>query len=568
MVMRTPQEHIETLGSGIDDTLAPSSHDASAIDLKTTIDYMASQVADILGEVNWYNPPDKTIAALAAQATLEATLAETEAYLLTDITVGNGDNFKLLVVASNEVPAVIKAIATSQVGLVTALHDGTFATTHSLAELSGDTTINPRNLLQVVDGATGDPILSSGKVIWGLLQHETGATDGALFTDTTPQRSQVSFVRVNATNDDLEACPVADIEDKVVNISFVNRKTLSTRVAQDWMRRGSFVDVPTGAAAVTLNNAIDNQGATPATQATDISVRIDDDSSWSFDTSDGGVKLLEITPAAAGDQIQVNVDTLDVNVGAAGTIDFDNGATVDSGGTPINLGVTGGQIDAGAAALKVASSGAAVEIEGVGVTLDGLAGADGPITVDGTLLDADFYDSSHLDMRANDAATKTLRLLAANDGAGVSVLDLSSEDGDMRFQTVRETTPLPLDDSTAGAISGLTGGPHASVSAAILYAMSVGGVDLGFKRFVLASNYAKDVNVPAATLDLSAYTLDMTPGPASIFLFLQGRMIDGAGAADEGDVYPGTTPASGDVKFSYPGGVKSGWILHSIGLKA
>lgn len=563
MVMRTPQEHIETLGSGIVDTLTPSDHDANAIDLKTTIDYLASQVADILGETNWYDPPDETVAQLAARAKLENTLAETEQYLLTDITVPNTQNFKLLSVAGSEVPSVVKAIATSQTGLVTAQHGGTFGTTHSLAELAGAITTNPRNLLQVVDGSTGDPILdSNGKVIWGLLQHESGATDGALFTDTTPERAQVSFVVINSTNDDLIACAVADIQNKVVNLAFVNRKTLSTRTAQDWLKRSSFVDVPTGAANVTLDNAIDNQGATPATQTTDIDIRIDDDSSWAFQTSDGARDLLRVSPAAAGDEVEVNVDALDVNVGAAGTIDFDNGVTVDSGGTSINLGVSAGQIDA--TALKVASTAGAMEVEAVGGSL--ILDATGQtLQADGANLDADFTGTDvHIVQAANDAGTALLRIAATNAGAGDGDLELEA-DNDVLFETAQQTTPIPLDDPTAGAISALTGGPHASISAAIAYAMTVGGVDLGFKRTVLTAA-AKDANVAGATLDLTAYTLDMTPGPATIFLFLQGRLLDGAGAVDEGDVYPGTTPANGDVKFSFPGGVKTGWILHSIGL--
>jgi hypothetical protein len=549
--MRTPQEHIETLGSGIDDTLTPSNHDANAIDLKTTIDHIASQVADVLGETNWHDAPDKTIAALAAQATLEATLAETEYKSLTSITVPNGN----------------KAIALTTKGLVTAQHGGTFGTTHDLAEVAGDTTITPRNLLAVVDNATKDPILdSSGRVIWGLLQHEATAGDGTAFTDTTPERAHVSFVVVSSN--DLIACPIADIEDKVINLHYVRRKALSERVPQDWMHRSAAVDVPTGAANVTLNNAIDNQGATPATQTTDIEVRIDDDSEWRFETSDGGRDLLKVAPAAAGDELEVNVDTLDINVGAAGVVDIDNGVTVDSGGTPINLGVTAGQIDAGAAALKVASSGAAVEIEGVGVTIDGAAGAGGAITVDGTVLDADFSGDadSHLIIDPNSATKRTLLVAARNSGAAVADLELEA-DGDVLFETVRETTPLPLDDATAGAIGSLFSTSHASIAAAIAYAGTIGGVDLGFKRFVMGSNFAKDANVAGASLDLTAYTLDMTPGPATVFTFLQGRILDGAGAADEGDIYPGTTPASGDVKFSFPGGVKSGWILHSIGLK-
>jgi hypothetical protein len=565
-VMRTPQEHIETQGSAIDDTLTPTDHDANAVDLHNTVDYICSQIADMLGEASWETAPDETIAALAARAKLEDTLAETEEYLLTDTTIPSSVNYKVLSVAGSEVPVVVKAIATNIKGLVTAQHSGSFGSSHSLAELAGDTTINPRNLLQVADASSGDPLLSSARVIWGLLQHESGATDNALFTDITPERAQVSFVRYNSTHDDLEACPVADIEDAIINLSFVNRKSLSTRTPQDWMRRGSFVDVSTGAASVTLDNAIDNQGATPSTQATNTEWRIDDDVDLTFETSDGGRTLLGISPAAAGDVVTINADTLDVNVGAGGTVDIDNGVTVDSGGTPINLGVTAGQIDAGAAALKLASSGAAVEVEGVGVTVDGAAGAGGPIAIDGTLLDADFSGDgdSHIIIDPNSATKRTLLIAARNAGAEVADLELEA-DGDILFESIRETSPLPLDDASAGAISAVGSGSHASIAAAIKDAYESGGVDLTFKFFTLTSNYGKDVNVPAATLDLTSRSINWASSP-NTFLFLQGRLIHGASGADVGDVYPGSTPASGDLKFSYPGGVKNGWKLFTISL--
>jgi hypothetical protein len=563
--MRTPQEHVETLGSSIDDTKTPTDHDGNAVNLKDTIDYIASQIADILGETAWETAPDEAISALAARAKLEDTLAEDWYDSLNSVTVPNGQNYMILTVAM--LPSYLnKAIATTVQGLITA-EAGTFGSQHNLDELAGDTAINPRNLVRVVDAASGDPKLdSNGKKIWALLQHEATATDNSNFTDTTPERAMVSFVVTNATHDDLVACAVADIEDAVVNLGYSRRKSLTTRVPQDWKKSSAFVDMPTGAASVTLNNAIDNQGVTPATQVTDIEIRIDDDSEWRFETSDGGRTLLAVKPAAAGDGIEVNADAVDFNVGAAGTFDVDNGITVDSGGTPINVGVTAGQIDAGAAALKVASTGAAVEAEGVGVTLDGTAGSGGPITIDGTVLDADFSGDadSHLEIDPNSATKRTLRIAAVNSGAAVADLELEA-DGDVLFETAQEITPIPLDDSTAGAISALTGGPHASIAAAIKYAIEH-GVDITTKRFVIPSNYNKDVNVPAATLDLTAWDIDWAGGSPDLFLFLQGRILDGADAVDEGDCYPGTTPASGDLKFSFDSGVKSGWILLSLGI--
>ena len=560
-VTRTPQQEVETIGSLIDDTLSPLDHDTSAIDLRSTIDYMCSQFADILGETQWEAAPDKTIATLAAQQTFEETKALRERHLLADITVPAAQNFKILL-AATELPAgQVKAIASTQNGLITAQHSGTFGT-HNLSEVTGDNALSPKNLVLIFQGNTGDPILSGGRRVWGLLQHEAGATDGAAFTDSTPERAQVSFVRANATYDDLEACPVADIEGQVVNLCFIDRQDLSNWTEQDYLKRNTLVDFP-GAAAVgvTLDAAIDNQGVTPATQSTDVFWRIDDASGLYFQTSDGARDILAVLPNVAGDELEVNADTFDLNVGAAGVIDFDNGMTVDSAGQPIAVGVVPGEISS--SSLKLDATAGLAEVEGVGVTLDATTAN---LTANGVQGLLGFTDDSELIMTANDAAAKTLLVAARNTGAGVGNLELEADD-DILFETIRETTPLPLDDAVAGPISGLTGGPHASVAAAIAYAINNGGISLAFNKFVLGANAAQGANIAGATLNLTTYTLDMDDvGFATnpIFIFHNGRLMVGADQAGDGDVYPGDTPASGDLKHDFPRPWRAGSVILSI----
>lgn len=566
-VSRLRQDQLHTEGSAIDDTLTPTNHDANAVDLADTVSYLASQVADILGEVAWETAPDLSIAAIAAKTFLDEKLADRELQLLTDITVPNAQNWKILSVAGNELPAGganVKAIATTARGLIAATNAAFGA--HGLDEISGSNAINPENLMQVVDATTGDPILSSSREVWALLQSETGATDGTAFTDTTPQRAQISFVRVNATHDDLEAVPVADIQNKVINVSFTDRQYLDSWNQIDFLRRSPFVDVGSGAVTVDLDTAIDNQGTTPATQATNVYWRIADASALNFQESTGARDLLKLAPAVAGDEVEVNADLVDVNVGAAGVVDIDNGVTVDSGGTPLNLGVTAGQIDAGAAALKLLSTGAAVTVQGVGVTL--AAGA-GNVVADGVVADLDFTDASHLIQAANAAGAKELLIASRNAGAGAGNLKLEADD-DVLFETAQQTTAIPLDDATAGAISALAGGPHASISAAIKYAIEEGGAGLDdVFLFVAGSNYGQGVNVPAATFSQTGYTLAMAVGAttADMFVFLNGRLLRGAAAAGTGDVYPGTTPGSGDLMFDFPKGIKTGDVVLSVGFK-
>ena len=72
----------------------------------------------------------------------------------------------------------------------------------------------PARVVEVVDGASRDPLTSAGRRIYALLQGESGLADGDTILTTTPDRVQVSFVRANAAGDDLEACPVAGIQGR------------------------------------------------------------------------------------------------------------------------------------------------------------------------------------------------------------------------------------------------------------------------------------------------------------------------------------------------------------------
>lgn len=569
---RNPQEHVETRGSSIDDTLTPTDHDANAIDLADTLDYALSQIADITGETAWEDPPDLSIAAIVAKTFLDEKLALRWVQLLTDITVPGSQNWKILSVASNELPPAnkTKAINANTEGLVTA--QATTFGAHNLDEVTGQNPLSPKNLLLVWDGDTGDPIESAGRQVYALLQHESGATDGTDFTDTTPQRAQVSFVRPNATYDDLEAVPVVDIENQKTNLSFADRRNLDSWTEQDFLSGIRHIDLGVAGSATTLDNAIDNQGATPATQATDISIRIDDTKKWAFQDPSGANDILAAIAASGADEVEINADIFDVNVGGAGTIDFDNGATVDSGGTPINLGVTPGQIDSGASALSLVSTGAAVTVNGAGVNINGNAAeidltTSAAVDINATAAGAtiDSADDSNFTMAANDAAAKQLLIAARNAGAGDGDLKLEADD-DILFETAQETTGIALDDATTGAISGLFGQSFTSVAEAIKFAGDTAGDQLAMKLTVLGSGFAQGVNIPAATLDLTVYTLNMSGNAATVFVFYNGRLLRGASAASIGDVYPGTTPANGDLKHDFSKPFKTNDVLISIGL--
>ena len=274
------------------------------------------------------------------------------AQVLTDISVTAAQNWEILSVAGSEAPSQVRASGATTNGAIcaTSAFSGAGFAAHELVETAGVNAIAPKNLCVVRDSTTGQVIQSSGRDVYALLQAESTGSDGAAFDDTSAgNRVKLSFVRLTVGLDDLEACPVADIAGLTINYVYVRRINFDAIPEQAFLGDSAFID-QSASVDVTLDNAIDNQSGA-ASQAQDIDWRITDTFTLDFQTSDGGVNLLRIMPNAAGDEIEVNVDTLDVNT--VNDSDFSQGATFDSGGTGISVGVTAGYISTAAADFGV-----------------------------------------------------------------------------------------------------------------------------------------------------------------------------------------------------------------------
>jgi hypothetical protein len=485
--------------------------EGAAIDYADFHDAVLSQFKRILqGDEagNWFDDPhavhggDASLYALYNRATLEGKLALSYRLHLTDMSVPNAQNW--MVMSAAQAPDKVIAYGATTEGAVTAKLAGAIGS-HSLTEISGANTLKPKNLVMIFDGSTGDEILSSSRRVYALLQVGSGATDGSAFTDAGNEQGQLSFVRPNATYDDLEACPVADIQNLSIVYAFTWRVNIKD-MPEDSFRGDIDSADPSPSVLVSLDSAYDG-GTYMTVDATDVDIRLSDTKSWVFRKGVGGAILFQIkrTDAGTADEVAIGsaVDLFNVDAAAS---DFDQGINVDTGAQAINIGTTA----------------------------------------------AGVIDSIAIETRAT-----------TGDNLVASVA------GNVSFQTVNEATPLPLDDATAGPISALTGGPYASVSAAIAAAMAAGGVQLTFKTFVAASNYAKGANIPAATLSLVTFTLDAnTPANTDLFLFLNGRLLFGGNAVTKNDVYVGTTPASGDIIVDMDKGVHTGDVILSIALQA
>jgi hypothetical protein len=277
---------------------------------------------------------------------------------LTDVTVPASQNY--VVLALSELPSNTTAALglVTTLGTVAAEHTGTFGS-HSLDEVPCTCAVNPRNLMEIVDGSTRDPILSDGRRVYGLLQTENG-TDGHTMTGTTPNRAQISFVRINATGDDIEAVPVVDIENAVINYATRERVGLEDLIETDFLK-GATTDTPSGV-GVTRQGAYNGQGATPVDVTTNSTLDLEGPGlTWTI-RDDLEAMLFELFEGSAAGTSEVRIGAaVDVFNNDAVDNDFANGASFDTAGTPIQVAETAGLIER-ADTLRLYASGASAEL--------------------------------------------------------------------------------------------------------------------------------------------------------------------------------------------------------------
>jgi len=360
-------------------TGTPGTDYAALMTIHPTVTSTASDATTLSAEAKLGGTQGNLIATTASGG------ASSAAWGAATLTGGAGD---AVILALSEIPTQ----TTAAIGAVTTL--GTVAAYNalfgnvSLALVAGTNALTPKNLGYIEDTTTHDPILSGGRIVYVLFQTESN-TDGSTMSGTTPNRAQLSFVRINTGGTALEFVPSTDIAGLTVHYSSNARKGLDDLNEQDFLR-GAVIDIP---ASVTVTRQIgyDNQGTSPVDLITNAILDLEGAGLvWKI-RDDLQADLFVITEGSAGGtsviQIGGDVDTFDVN---AVVNDFLNGASFDSGaaGTKINVGVTANQIDSGgtldlvtaaASQLKLASGGRLAftdTYEPAGWSLDGIALSD------------------------------------------------------------------------------------------------------------------------------------------------------------------------------------------------
>jgi hypothetical protein len=397
---------------------------------------------------------------------------------------------------------------TAAVGAVTTLGTvvaaaTTFGTFSASDVVTGASSISPKNLVQIVDASTRDPLLdSSGRQVYGLLQSEN-ATDAHTITSTTPNRVQISYVVVNAGA--LQLVAASTLNGVNFDYCSVERVALESLNEQDFLG-GANVDVP-GGTTVTRQVAYDNQGITPVDLTTNATLDLEGAGLVWAVRDDLEADVFRIVEGSAGGTTSVNVaaatDTFDVD---AVDSDFLNGATFGTTGTGIQIAETAGTIER-AADLTLLASGA------------------GEIYLDDSNRPGSWAQAG---VKLSETATEWSDYETAF-GGEVSLLNAIVAAYNAGADPVRA-----FHDVTAGS--------------AIAADTDIGGPS------TTANNI--DVNWPDAFV---------TAGILNTYVFLNGRLMrPGANAAANNDYYPGSSFTSGNVELKWERIIKPGDVFVSM----
>jgi len=410
---------------------------------------------------------------------------------LTD--VGALGSVQHVVLALGELPAN----TTAAIGAVTTLGTvaasaTTFGTASATDVVAGTTAVQPKNMVEIVDGATRDPIIDSGgERVWGLFQTES-TTDGSTMTGTTPNRAQISFVTLNATGDGLQLVTAADMNGKTINYASVERKAMEDLNEQDFLR-GAATDIGAGSATIDRQNAYDNQGITPVDVTTNAILDLESAGLQWIIRDDAEANLFRIVEGSAGSTSEVEIGSdVDLYDNDAADVDFDQGISVNTGQTrPIDVGITDGVIETTAGDFMVKS---AAELLFDDLNQTGSTWAQDGIKLSETTAEWDAFEAAF--------------------GGEVSLLNAIVQAHDEQVRTKVQAT--------------LTAN-------------------------VAANN---DVNGPGTAhnntdVDLAPYDTVPTSFVADVDVYLNGELLRNAAAAGSEDVYPGGTPADGDLAFTF-----------------
>ena len=421
------------------------------------------------------------------------------------VNVAVGSNFALLSTSLGTAPADFAAIGvTNATGSVVAYLSGAEGSygAHSVAQVSGSSVLTPKNLVVIRDATTGLSLsASNGRDIYGLLQIESGSLTGDAFNDVT-DRTQISFVYEVVTNQtsSLQPAPVASVGGRSIEYSYIRRTALDDIPEDAYMSDRVFTDFANEVsgnvalfADITLQNAINNQVGT-VVQNKNIAVNIGAGFSWTFLSA--SKELWKLVSSDTTDTLTVAVDRIGFSSSFPTT--FQQGISVATGSTQIDVGVIAGTINTLSGNNLVLSGGAQLNFSDIFGPSSTYTGGAVPLAYSTTEWNSYF---SYFGAASILGALQTIS---------------SSFSGSFQRRRVR---------TTGGVTTNVN--PDTNVTFPT-------NIDAQLGSYV-GKSFITDVNV-----------------------YLNGvLLLPGAAAGNNAnDVYPGTSAATGDLKFPYK--IKSG----------
>lgn len=502
-----------------DDALTTgASLQVSSSNLETDLNAIRTQIRQLLWanvSGSWYDaitaPSGSNSARGLNTINVDLTDLEQKRFLfrrqvLNLVQVATGSNFVQLSASLGTVPTQFVAVGvTNASGSIVAELTGSEGTygSHSVAQVSGSTVITPKNLVLIRDAYNHFALTASNsQEIFGLIQVEAGTVNGNLINDST-HRAQISFVyevTVNGTSS-LQPVNPAFIGGQVIQYAYPIRTSLDDLPEDAYLGNHIFLDMPGvgDATAATLGDiTLQRAIDNQAGTVTQGSKNIDIALTSGFHWAylTGSQTIWQIA-AGAENTLLVNVDRMTVS--STFPTAFQTGINVATGSTQINVGVIPG-------------------------TINTLSGSQLVLSGGSTLGFSDFFGPS---------STYT--------GGIIPFAKSTSEWNSF-------TTYFGNTSSVLGALTALS----QSISGSSTRIRRTAGVTANLSA---NTNASFGVNLDAPLVDYSSKDF-----LNEVNVYLNGQLLSpGLTIADDDDVYPGTSPANGDLKFPY--NIRSGSVI-------
>ena len=221
-----------------DDTLDISTAEVTSASLETDLNYLRSQLKNIIGEPAWNIFPASTIKDLSQQIGSSKNVVYYSSEFMS-IPVPLSANFVALN-SPGYPPSVNIALSATSIGAICAILPIGSGSAHSTL-----TAVNEGNVVLIRDADTNDKIIDkNGEIIFGLLQVDVGSSDGSAFALTGANSAQISLVSKNPSTELYEAVSIPHVEGRSIEYAYKLRQTLVDSTEDFTIQNSDFIRSP------------------------------------------------------------------------------------------------------------------------------------------------------------------------------------------------------------------------------------------------------------------------------------------------------------------------------------